>query len=364
VSAVRDNRPRKAAVIGVGGAAGNWGADPESPYLMGIGWLHARAYEAMGCRVVAAASRTPANRAAFGDEFPDCALYADYRELLERERPELVSICAYADTREGMVLEALRAGARGIWAEKPLCLTATSGEAMLAACERAGARIVVNHYRRYLHAFERARTLIEEGAIGAPVTLAAGLEGWDLMEMGSHWFDLFRHLLGDPRGDWVLAQVECRGKRVRYGHLMEDASVAQVRFDDGTTGWLAAGAAASGDPTIRVIGTLGMLEVRPEGLRMVGEAGVRELETDSDLDDPRDGNDLATQLSVLGALLDWMDDGPEPAVSGRNAFRSAELYLAAYESALRRERVGLPIEGQENFPLDALAAGSSSLPTS
>jgi hypothetical protein len=62
-------------------------------------------------------------------------------------------------------------------------------------------------------------------------------------------------------------------------------------------------------------------------------------------------------VRVLQELIQWTEGGPEPEVSGANALLSAELYLAAYESSLRGDRVDIPLTAQRRFPLDAIVEG-------
>ena len=54
-------------------------------------------------------------------------VYADYRELLEKEQPEIVSVCTTARVRAEIVEEVAGSGARAIWAEKPVALTLEEG---------------------------------------------------------------------------------------------------------------------------------------------------------------------------------------------------------------------------------------------
>jgi len=354
------SRPLRAAIAGVGRAAGMWGADAAAPHLMGIGHVHARAYEQRGCEVVAGVARSPQSRRAFEAAFPGARGYASYGEMLRCAEPDLVSLCAYAGSRRAMVQEAARAGVRGIWAEKPLCLTGAEARAIRTACERSGTRLVVNHYRRHLDLFRVARELIASGAIGAVREVSAALEDWDLLEQGSHWLDLFRFLLGEPQAEWVMGQVACSGAKVRYGHVMEEQAVAVVGFAGGARGLLVAGPPTPESDAIRVSGTRGLLVLTSAGVRLIAEDGARRIATRSDLDDPLP--QFADEDDPFGAVLDellaWLGGGPEPAVGLRNATRSAELGFAAYESALCGGAVTPPLARQERFPLVQLANGT------
>ena len=51
---------------------------------------------------------------------PEAQLFTDYQVMLERVRPDLVSICAYAPQRLEMCAACIHAGARGLWIEKAI----------------------------------------------------------------------------------------------------------------------------------------------------------------------------------------------------------------------------------------------------
>src|SRR5581483_1726326 len=101
--------------------------------LGGISRAHLRGYRAPEnagrVEVVAGADISAAARARFVEETGIERTYADYRELLERERPEIVSICTWPPLHPEMVEAAAAAGVRGILCEKPMAVD-------LAGCDR------------------------------------------------------------------------------------------------------------------------------------------------------------------------------------------------------------------------------------
>src|SRR5215210_7962556 len=88
-----------------------------------IARAHARGYQMVPqTELCAAADVSPQARDAFGEEFGVAAerRYADYRTLLERERPDVVSVCSHPPLHAPMVLEAARQRPRAILCEKPI----------------------------------------------------------------------------------------------------------------------------------------------------------------------------------------------------------------------------------------------------
>jgi predicted dehydrogenase len=137
--------------------------------------------------------------------------YADYRELLTREHPDLVSIAFRHPRRHAEVaLAALEAGAH-LFLEKPLTETLADADRIVAAVERRRARTVVAHNRRYTPEFQHARALLLEGFVGRVREIHchgkqdARAGGEDMMVLGTHDFDWLRHCFGDPL--WCTATV-------------------------------------------------------------------------------------------------------------------------------------------------------------
>ena len=233
------------------------------------------------------------------------------------------------------------------------------GRAMVETCEAAGVRLIVDHQRRYLHLFTEAKRLLREGAVGAPVQIFAHVGPPDMMEWGTHWLDMMRFLLDDAPASWVLGQVRCTGERRGYGHLQEEHGLAYIGFGDGTRGILESQESINGDFAIRVMGTEGFIDCKQDGRLMVLNGdGWTNVPVRSNLHREHPGYEAEDAYrAALQALLDWIEGGPEPEVSGRQGLASTELYLAAYESARRRDRIDLPLGPQPELPLDAIAAG-------
>ena len=93
--------------------------------------------------------------------------YADYREMLARERPDLVSVGPrWLDQRLEMVLACIEAGCH-VYCEKPFAISLEDGDRMVAAADAAGVKIAVGHFHgAYLPGIDRLKRLIDAGRIG------------------------------------------------------------------------------------------------------------------------------------------------------------------------------------------------------
>src|SRR5437660_11981364 len=116
--------------------------------LGGMGRNHAEACRAeadvdlvAGCDVVEAA------RVAWGEKFGVRGLYADYREMLDREKLDLVIISTHAPDHPAPTIAAAERGVN-VFCEKPLAATLAQADAMVDACDKAGVKLAVNHIKR------------------------------------------------------------------------------------------------------------------------------------------------------------------------------------------------------------------------
>src|SRR5215217_7279155 len=78
----------------------------------GMSHLHARGYLASGrCEIVALADVKRENAEAFRSDqgIPDARLFEDYREMLARARPDVVSVCTWPHLHAEMVVAAAEA---------------------------------------------------------------------------------------------------------------------------------------------------------------------------------------------------------------------------------------------------------------
>jgi predicted dehydrogenase len=341
------NTPCRAAIIGVG-KAGQGSPDKGGGHQ--IGYTHTQTYKDNArVALVAGADINAENLAAWREKFQVPAGYADHREMLSREKPDIVSICTYVGLHRRMIEDCARAGVKGIFCEKPFLASPADIAAVRQVIQETGVKIIVAHIRRYIPVFIRARELIQTGAIGEPLLFSAGIPGWDLSEWGSHWLDMFRFFNNDRPVRWVMGQARVRGSR-GYGHALEEHAVAYWEFANGCKGLLDGGHAVTQPFTMILTGTEGEIRiVKEEALILTNAAGRRE-ETHPQ---PATG----VWAPSLDSLLAWMEGSPEPTLGAQNVLATCELNLAAYMSAVQGDRIDLPLTDHSlaEWPLEISA---------
>jgi predicted dehydrogenase len=92
--------------------------------------------------------------------------YGDFRELLDKEKPEIVIIATPDHWHALPMIEAVKAGA-DVYVQKPISVDIVEGQAMLAAARRTGRVVQVGTQRRSTPHLIRARDrIVREGRLG------------------------------------------------------------------------------------------------------------------------------------------------------------------------------------------------------
>ena len=151
--------------------------------------------------------------------------YADYREMLRREKPDLVGIGPrWMDQRVDMVTAAAEAGAH-IYMEKPFAQSLVEADRMVEVVRKNKVKLQLAHQMRTSPYTLRAKAMVDAGEIGViQEARVRGKEdrragGEDMMVLGSHLCDMLRYFLGNPM--WVTAHVTQDGAEIGRGDVRQ-----------------------------------------------------------------------------------------------------------------------------------------------
>ena len=210
----------KAALIG----CSRMGAFIDNEVTHGRPYSHAAGYEACERTELIACSDVRIDvmeRAGERYGIPKKRQYTDYRELIEREQPDILSVTTQAEQRAEIVIYAADHGVKAIFAEKPMAASLAEADAMVEACERNRVVFNLGSLRRWEPCWDRMKELIDGGRIGALRTLIVHqVNPW--FNMGSHWFDLLLRLNGDRPVSWVRAEAFQGGDQIEGDLLRAD----------------------------------------------------------------------------------------------------------------------------------------------
>ncbi|MBQ8415930.1 MAG: Gfo/Idh/MocA family oxidoreductase, partial [Clostridia bacterium] len=142
-------------------------------------------------------------------------LYADYEEMLQKEKPDIVDVCTPTYLHAEQVIMAMESGAH-VLSEKPMGLSAADCDKILAAMNKTGKHYMTAQVVRFMNDYIYLRNLIESKKYGKLESLTmrrfshvprwswdqwmkdekrSGLVALDLM---CHDVDFMQSVLGDP----------------------------------------------------------------------------------------------------------------------------------------------------------------------
>ncbi len=372
VRAKAKERKYKVAVIGRTGK-GNYG------HGLDVVWNDIDQAE-----IVAVADVDAKGRAVAARRLKAPRAYADYHEMLEKERPQIVSVAPrWLDCHRDMVVACAEFGCH-IFLEKAMCQTLEQADEMVAALEKRNLKLAIAHQTRYSPSLLHMRRAIADGVLGDIVELRGrGKEdrrggGEDLMVLGTHVMDLMRFFAGDPQ--WCFARVSDGGKPVTksqvrdgaegIGPLAGDEIHATYRFSGTTMGYFSTHRASHGAAKrfgLQLFGTKGILTMTTGALpeiwfvedptwqpgrsearwKRVTSAGIDKPETLIDR-----GHALGNRLIALD-LIRAIETDTQPKGGMYDGRAALEMILAVYESHRLGAPVDLPLKNREH-PLSLL----------
>lgn len=170
-------------------------------------YSHFCAYAAIAeTEVIAIANRGSERMQRFATRFGVTNTYVDYQTMIEKERPNIVSITTPSFARAEPILFAAEHGVRGIYAEKGLCASLAEADRIVAACKANQVAFNWGALRRHHDGYKKVQAAIARGDIGEP-SCATIYFYTDLIKHHPHTLDLVSMLLGDPKPLWVEGRL-------------------------------------------------------------------------------------------------------------------------------------------------------------
>ena len=210
-----------------------------------IGQKHARYLEASAdCDLAAIADPSPDAAAVAGEH--GVARHVHFEEMMSSHDLDGLIIAAPNDLHEAAGIAAARRGLPMI-VEKPIAADCEAAARLTAAAEQAGVPLLVGHHRRYNPRAQRARALVQDGALGRLVAVnmvwcvrkpAPYFEAeWRRKPGGGpilinliHEIDLLRFICGEISDVIALSSNAVRGFEV------DDSAGVALRFENGAIG--------------------------------------------------------------------------------------------------------------------------------
>jgi predicted dehydrogenase len=337
---------------GVAPASTLYGGPPTRVAVVGTGaWWglqHANVFSSRAdTELVAVVGRDPARAAARAAAY-GVPSYVDIAEMLDRERPDLVSLCLPNEGHFEPTLQVIRAGFP-LLVEKPLVFALDEGEALLAEARARDLFFAINFNHRYARPVQLAREAVGRGDLGRLVFATWRFGGEpgtsahphaNLIETQCHGLDMLEHLCGPI--DSVMAQMtDVTGRG--WSTL-----VVALHFANGGVGSLLGSYDSSyaylATHRVEVNGTAGRLviddTVRRFTFQAAGDETARVWQAGYFNDHDRDFHHTFNRH--VDHLLDALRCGREPPVHARAGQRALVLADAIIRSFETGKRVSTP----------------------
>lgn len=228
--------------------------------------------------VVAVTDENPAGRAKALERTGASKGYADYREMLEKEKLNILAIGPrWIDQHCEMVLAAAEHNCH-VYMEKPFCRTLEEADKMVEAVERKHIKLGLAHQTRWSPLLPVVKQMIADGKLGKILEVRTrGKEDQrggpeDLWVLGSHVLDLMHYFSGYPTT--CVARLTKQGVPVTKSDVIEgneglgplagDGVNAMFYLPDGVTGYFGSHRAQGGGKGrfgIQIYGSKGIVEI-------------------------------------------------------------------------------------------------------
>ncbi len=229
-----------------------------------MGRNHARVYwEMPEVDFVGIADADVEKTSALGKKY-GVPVFNDYRELLDKQKPDAVTIAVPTVLHHEVALEAIQRGIH-VLIEKPIALEVSQGEEIIRKAAEKNVKLQIGHIERFNPAIITLQQEIEKKVLGKIYALEAHRVGpfparindvGVIIDLAVHELDIMCHLC---QSDVIRVYAETE-RKIHTAH--EDVLSATLRMENGVIGtisinWLT--------PTktreLIVIGDLGMFKV-------------------------------------------------------------------------------------------------------
>lgn len=272
---------------------------------------------------------------------------------------DVTVIATHGPSHAPLLEEGLARGRRRFFVEKPFATGVAEARAAKALADTKGARVVVNHNRRYCPSYEKLASLDGSPELGSLRSILFSLGGGGLGCLGTHYFDLCNMLFGACPETVIAEPTEPLGPNPRGAEFHDPGASVFLTYPGGRRAFLDIGDDFGVPHRMELVYTTGRVVIereltepwrvmaRPEAKRADSMMRRSPLEQVMSIAP----HSMADTTSL--ALRDCLADSP-PRSGTANAIASLEVFAAARWSASRRERVSSPLPAKaadQSYPI-------------
>lgn len=292
--------------------------------------------------------------------------YIDYTVLLEREKPDLVSICTDSGIHAQIALDCIKAGIHVI-IEKPIALSIKDANAIISAAKTYNVKVAACHQNRFNKSVMKIREAIDKKRFGRLFHGTAHIrwnrsreyydraawrgtwehDGGALMNQCIHNIDLLRWMMGND-----VDEVFAYTANLNHPYIQaEDLGLAIIKFSNGAYGMIEGTTNVypnNLEETLYIFGDKGTVKAGGESVNIIEEWRFSDM-----LDDPNDIKSTYHEnppnvygfghTPLFSDMIEAIEQDREPKVTAEDGKRAMELVLAIYKSAAEGRPVKLPL---------------------
>ena len=295
--------------------------------------------------LVAGSDLDPAKLETFGKRWGVNALYTDFREMLEKEKPDVVSVTtSWSHTKDEILPAVAKSGVKGIYTCIPMATSMAHANEILDLCDRHGVKLASAYPHRWNPQYQHVKKLIDDGAIGDVISVTV-IGAGALLHDTSHDFYAMSWWAGDPEPAWAVGRVEPETLD-KGGKPIQDAKGSGYVEHKNGVRFFVEGLSYPSSNSYIISGTRGRIQTinhcRDIDLwRQPTVAGQRWMTRETQ---PLHPATRSTYYLALSELIAAIDEDRQPSNNGRVTARAMEYALAIHAS----HRSG---GGRVTFPL-------------
>ena len=293
--------------------------------------------------------------------------YEDYKEMLEKEKPELVAIATESGKHAPIALDCIEAGCN-IIIEKPIALSMHDARAIIEAGKKKGVKVCANHQNRFNKSVQKIREAYLKKRFGrlfygtahirwnrgweyysrAPWRGTWAQDGGALMNQCIHNIDLLRWMMGGK-----VSEVMAYTDNLNHDYIeAEDMGIALVKFENGSYGIIEGTTdiyPKNLEETLYLFGEKGTVKAGGQSVNIIEEWNFSDA-----IDDPEYVKKTFHEnppnvygfghTPLYADVIDAINNDRDPYVTGEDGMNALEMILAIYKSAAEGKPVKFPLE--------------------
>lgn len=293
--------------------------------------------------------------------------YTDYKELLEKEKPELIAICTESGNHGSIALDCIEAGANLI-IEKPIALSLEEADQIIEKAKEKNVKVSACHQNRFNKSIQKIREAVEDERFGrllhgtahirwnrgedyykqAPWRGTWEQDGGALMNQCIHNIDLLRWMMGDE-----ITEVVGMTDNLKHDFIeAEDLGLALIKFANGSYG-IVEGTTniypQNLEETLYIFGDKGTVKAGGKSVNIIEEWHFADnLDNAQEVKEKYQENPPNVygfgHNPLYADVIDAIKNDRQPYVTAEDGRRALELVLAIYKSAAEGKSVKLPLE--------------------